>query len=241
MTTVPPPVGPQARDDLHRIAVHVLGRRRHALTGRFGLRPTPGGFGTPPFGDDAEVLRLSRGVLVRERAGATAALALPGADLAALAVFADVDLAAPFSAGHDTPPVGDPAAPLVADAGACAALGDWYAIAAVAIDAVVAALGAEGDASLAQLWPEHFDLGLDVAWGPAAGQRVNLGASPGDALVPEPYLYTGPHGPQRPGDPGYWDAPFGATLTRTALAGAEDPLAAAVAFLRRGIDLLRAG
>jgi hypothetical protein len=240
MTTVPPPVDPQARDDLHRIAVHVLGRRRHAVTGRFGLRPAAGGFGTPPFGDDAEVLRLSGGVLVRERAGATAALALDGADLAALAAFAEVDLDQAFSVGHDTPPVGDPAGPLAAAAAACAALGDWYAIGAVAIDAVVAALGAEGDASLAQLWPEHFDLGLDVAWGPGEGQRINLGASPGDAFVPEPYLYTGPHGPERPGDAAYWNAPFGATLTRTALATAPDPAAAAATFLRRGVDLLRA-
>ena len=36
------------RDELQRIATHVLARARFAATGRFGLRATPGGFGTPP-------------------------------------------------------------------------------------------------------------------------------------------------------------------------------------------------
>ena len=43
------------RDVLKRIATHVLARRRYAATGRFGLRATPGGFGTPAFGDTVEV------------------------------------------------------------------------------------------------------------------------------------------------------------------------------------------
>ena len=37
---------------LQRLAVHVLARRRHAVTGRFGLRPAPGGLATPAFGDE---------------------------------------------------------------------------------------------------------------------------------------------------------------------------------------------
>ena len=32
------------------MATHVLARRRHAVSGRFGLRATPGGIGTPAFG-----------------------------------------------------------------------------------------------------------------------------------------------------------------------------------------------
>ena len=57
--------------------------------------------------------------------------------------------------------------------------------------------------------------------GSSAGDdvRANLGASPGDAYEPEPYLYVGPWGPERPGDPGYWNAPFGAVLRRGELAG----------------------
>ena len=54
--------------------------------------------------------------------------------------------------------------------------------------------------SSSQLWPEHFDLACEI--GDAdAGTRANYGASPGDAAIPEPYLYVGPVG-RRAGAPG---------------------------------------
>ena len=56
------------------------------------------------------------------------------------------------------------------------------------------------------LWPEHFDLGITA--GP-----INYGASPGDAQVADPYLYVGPHDGPPPGDPAFWNAPFGAVRT----------------------------
>ena len=40
-----------------------------------------------------------------------------------------------------------------------------------------------------QLWPEHFDLSIDVG-DEAAGTRGTFGSSPGDAAHPEPYLYA---------------------------------------------------
>ena len=46
-----------AREELHRLAAHVLARRRYAVTARFGLRPAPGGLATPPFGE-GEVIRV---------------------------------------------------------------------------------------------------------------------------------------------------------------------------------------
>src|SRR5687767_2685851 len=57
------------RDALHRVAVHVLARRRHALCGKLGLRATPAGVGTAAAGPDHEVLRTSRGWLLCERTG----------------------------------------------------------------------------------------------------------------------------------------------------------------------------
>ena len=47
--------------------------------------------------------------------------------------------------------------------------------------------------------------------GPAG--RVNLGFSPGDSWCEEPYAYIGPWGSERPGDRGFWNAPFGAFVT----------------------------
>ena len=45
------------RDDLQRVAVHIVARARQQATGRFGLRVTAGGFGTPEFGPDLTRVR----------------------------------------------------------------------------------------------------------------------------------------------------------------------------------------
>jgi len=44
------------RDSLHQVAYFVLAPARYRRTGRMGLVPTPGGFGTPPL--DGRVLRV---------------------------------------------------------------------------------------------------------------------------------------------------------------------------------------
>lgn len=221
------------RDALQRVATHVLARARHASTGRFGLRATPGGFGTPAFGDAVEVLRVSGDALVRERDGRASAMPLHGATLADLAAFAGVDLTTPFSAGDDTVPIGDAHAALSIDAAEVARLADWWHLGWRILDTVAA--GAR-DAMAIQLWPEHFDAGTSVAIGEA--DRCNLGASPGDGFSDEPYLYLGPWSDARPGDAAYWNAGFGAVLTRREVLAAPDPFLAGVQFLRRGLDLL---
>lgn len=227
---------------LQRVATHVLARRRFVLSGKFGLRATPGGFGTPAFGPEHEVVRVAGTHLVRERtgdAGATTGLDLREATLAEAAALVEVDLGTPFEAGHDTPSVGDPEAPLAVDADAAAALAEWYRFGWAAIDAVVAELGPDATPSVLQLWPEHFDAGVDVAAAP--GRRVNLGASPGDGFSAQPYLYVGPWEADRPGDPSYWNAPFGAVVTHDELRTAPTPEVAAADFLRRGVGLLAGG
>ena len=83
-----------------------------------------------------------------------------------------------------------------------------------------------------QLWPEHFDLAVDV--GTQRG-RANLGVSPGDAACPVPYAYVGPWDEGRPGDPAFWNASFGAVATREAgFDSAED----VQAFFEAGIHQL---
>ncbi len=222
------------RDALQRVATHVLARARHAATGRFGLRATPGGFGTPAFGDAVEVLRVSRGSLLRERDGHASSIAIDGATLRALAAFADADLTVPFEAGHDTPPLGDIDAPLRVDVGEAVALAAWWHLGWQAIDAAVAD---QRDAMAIQLWPEHFDAGTSVAVGDDDGDRCNLGVSPGDGFSDEPYLYVGPWTDRRPGDESYWNAPFGAVLMRHEVEEGAD----ALSFFRRGLDALSGG
>ena len=224
------------RDALQRVATHVLARARFAATGRFGLRATPGGFGTPAFGDRVEVLRVAGEVLVRERDGGASAIALNGATLAGLAAFAGADLGAPFDVGRDTAPIGDPEEPLAIDADAATVLADWWHLGWRALDAAIAEAV---DPMAIQLWPEHFDAGTSVAVGPREGDRCNLGVSPGDSYSDEPYLYVGPWTDDRPGDPSYWNAPFGAVLRRSELMAGPDPYATGVSFLRRGLERLR--
>lgn len=226
-----------AREELRRVAAHVLGRRRHQVAERFGLRVTPGGFGTPAFGDD-EVLRLVPGALVHERDGRTRVEALAGATLADLARLVGADLDRPFSAGGDTPPLGDRDAPLRLRPEAVGAVTDWYALGAAALDAVLVTVEPQAMPSIVQLWPEHFDLACDVAYGRAEGRRVNLGASPGDAGIAEPYLYVGPWDGPPEGAAAFWNASFGATLRRSQLHG--DPVRQATEFFRRGLTLLDA-
>lgn len=227
------------RATLQRVATHVLARRRAALCAKFGLRATPGGIGTPACGPDHEVVRISGTRLIRETSGetnATTSLELDGATLAAAAQLAGVDLSEPLEVGHDTPPLGDPDQRLALDGAAARHVFRWFDLGWHVIDATLGSLGIDAAPTVVQLWPEHFDVGCDVAV--STDRRANLGASPGDSSSTEPYLYVGPWDDGRPGDPAYWNAPFGAVRGYAALRSATNPQELGSAFLRRGLDLL---
>jgi hypothetical protein len=119
-----------ARTELHRVAVHVVARARIEATGRFSLRVTPGGFGTPEFGSDARRVRVSGSNLVVESdavdAAAANAMAIDGSSLAELAQFAGVDLTETIDVGNDTPPLGDVKAPIALDTAAATELAEWF-------------------------------------------------------------------------------------------------------------------
>ncbi|HEV7762237.1 MAG TPA: hypothetical protein VGO78_24680 [Acidimicrobiales bacterium] len=238
----PPPLLPETlpatRTALQQVAVHVLARRRHAATGRFGLRPAPGGIATPAFGDDVEVLRTCGRYLVIEQGATT--VTTPLETLGRAAEAAGVDLAAHFSVGDDTPAPADPAAPLAIDDAAALVMGEWYAFGSSVIDEVVASTPAIVGSTTRQIWPEHFDLGGAVTLAGAGDPQANVGASPGDGFDPLPYLYLGPWTGDRPGDPAYWNAPFGAVLRAEQLVGLSptDGLGRAAEFFRHGLDLL---
>jgi hypothetical protein len=237
MVSDEPPEVPQTRRALHQLAVHVLGRRRHAFTGRFGLRAAPGGVATPAFGDDVEVVRTSGRYLVVERGNVT--VAAPITTLAAAAGMVGVDLTVDFSVGGQTPALVDPEQPLAVSDRAARGLGAWWSLGTTAIDEVVATEAVSAP-TVVQLWPEHFDVACTVTV--AGGAQANLGASPGDATDPLPYLYVGPWSSDRPGDPSFWNAPFGAVIHRADLATLPpgDRRSRAVAFFRRGLALLAA-
>lgn len=230
----------RSREELHRVAVHILARARIESTGRFSLRVAPGGFSIPDI-DDRRV-RVVGGHLVVESdepgAAVITARAIAGSTLRELARFAGVDLAASLDVGHDTPPLGAVDDPIEIDPAAAAGIGRWYEFAAGVLDQVAVAVATEGRAvTLVRLWPEHFDVAIETDARP--GLRVNLGASPGDGFHDRPYWYVGPWTDDRPGDPGFWSAPFGA-YRPTGMPGGDEAESGR-RFLLDGLARLRKG
>jgi hypothetical protein len=237
---------PDQRETLRVVAAHVLGQARQRHDELFDLQPAPGGFATPPVGEQRERVRVVGGSLLIERvdgndvrsiAASTTVVTIAGNTVAGLCEAIGFEPDPDFWVGHDTPPV-DAQATLHLDSMAATVLGEWYLLGQRAIDEVVASLP-DPDASVGRLWPEHFDYGIDLQATPSI--RCNLGASAGDSGHQEPYLYVGPWTADRPGSAEYWNASFGAVLGFGDLDVADDPIGTAVAFFVTGISLLRAG
>ncbi|MCU1395861.1 MAG: hypothetical protein JWM34_4289 [Ilumatobacteraceae bacterium] len=224
-----------------RIGAHLMARSRQAACARIDLVPMPGGFGTPAFGDDHCVIRLSGGLLVVERSGSggatTRSAAVDGRTLAELATLIGADLTTKLDVGGDTPDLGDVDSPLSFDAASLTQIGTWLAYGAQVLDRVVAEQPATAAPTRLRLWPEHFDLGVDLAVG-SNGARCNLGASPGDGFHETPYLYVSPWNGPPAGDAGYWNAPFGAVLGYDAVSAVPSAFDAGTAFIREGLRRL---
>jgi hypothetical protein len=167
------------RRALHRVAEEVMAPARERVNGKIGLRYTRGGFGTPFFGDDVQ-LRVAGDELVlqtreRERTMTISTLAQLARDLGAEVL--------PEGPTDETP--------LAVDAGASRFIGDWYGFGASVLEALRASVGDEAEPSRVQLWPEHFDIAVEIGL-EAANARAGYGASPGDDAHDEPYLYVVP-------------------------------------------------
>jgi hypothetical protein len=207
------------RAGLHRVAEHILAAALHAETGEIALMPSPGGFRTPPFGRDRRFLAVDGTELVVGDADSSRRAALT--TLRAAAEFAGIRPGAPAEVYRPATPF-DLDEPLTIDPAAARVLADWYQLSEQALRRFAAEIP-DDQPSAAVLWPEHFDLGITAG-------AINYGASPGDAQVAGPYLYVGPHDGPPPGDPAFWNAPFGAVRTIDRIGTAAD----AAAFFRDG-------
>jgi len=225
------------RIDLHRLAAYVIAPARHQANGKFGLRWTRGGFGTPffigPDGEDRQI-RVEGTTLVDQRGGADGTVrTAPITTLAAAADFLDSAIDPDTAAEHDSPALGDVSAALRVDQAAADYLGQWYGMAFAALEAVRADAGSV-DPSRPQLWPGHFDPAIEVG---DEDHRGSYGASPGDDGIPEPYLYLSVWWPDRVGldgdlDPAVWNSPSftGAILKASDFPAGEDPVEVAAGF-----------
>ena len=215
------------RTSWHTLAERVLAPARHHATGRIGLCPTPGGFATPPF-TTPEAPGRTLSVVGNELVNATdhGSLRHTVVTLGDAAAFAGVD---PRSdTGVYTPTTsGETTAVLPIDPHAAGVLADWFEFGHLVLTGWSATHPTTGP-SLIQLWPEHFDLALDL--GPETG-RANYGASPGDATHELPYLYVGPW--VATDDP-FWQGSTFAALDYHDLLRAPDPVKLALDFFAHG-------
>jgi hypothetical protein len=110
--------------------------------------------------------------------------------------------------------------PLDVDATSVAALADVYGFATNVLETLRAELPASAQAGRVQLWPEHFDVGLDLLRA-GGGASIVAGVSPGDEHYAEPYVYV--VGTEL------------VVLEYPALLAAADQRAAALEFLRANV------
>lgn len=222
-----------SRGDFHKLAYSVVAAARHQSNGKFGLRFTAGGFGTPFFGNDRQV-RMVGNVLVDQHDGDVRTHTPTTINDAAEFLGVEVSTVASES---DVPELGDRDRPLELDADTGAFLGNWYGFAVSVLEELRAETPAEANPSRVQLWPGHFDPAIEIG-DQDKGHRASIGASPGDHNSVEPYLYVGPWGAVSAHD--FWNAEgfTGAVLPFSALLEADDQRAAALAFYRTGVALL---
>jgi hypothetical protein len=215
-----PPGLAATRVALHRLAEHVISPARRHANGKIGLRYTRGGFGTPFFGDDVQV-RVAGSELVVDAGGVLRRAPITTLDAAADFVGRTL-LPDDVSLGPE---------PLDVDPAASAFLGDWYGFAASVLEELRAEAGPARDPSRVQLWPEHFDLAVELGL-EASGARAGYGLSPGDEQHPEPYVYVAPWVAPPAGE--LWQAAgfSGAEMSYGELLAASDQRQAVLEFLR---------
>jgi hypothetical protein len=180
-----PPRLTETRVALHRLAEQVISPARRRVNGKIGLRYTRGGFGTPFFGNDVQI--PVEGVELVVQAQGTERRA-PITSLAAAAEHI----------GHDAPPddIALASEPLLVDATASAFLGDWYGFAASVLEELRAEASADAKPSRVQLWPEHFDVAVELG-SEATGSARPTVSPPAMSSTPSPTC-TSLRGSRRP-------------------------------------------
>jgi hypothetical protein len=190
------------RRSLHAVAELLMAGPQYREHGTIRLWITPGG-----FGQVAGPLRVEGAELVGDRGRVPL-----GGTVDDLAAVVGVQPGAPAGLYHDHAELG-PADDLAVDPAAAELLASWFSNG----ERAMRALAPEASPVL---WPEHFDLGIQL-------DEVNYGISPGDAGHPRPYAYVGPWTPR---EGPFWNAPFGALRAADEL----PDVAAVTAFFREG-------
>jgi hypothetical protein len=207
------------RRSLHAVAEHILAGPQHRPAGTVRLAVTADGFGTVALTGDPSRLEVRGTTLVGSRPGGRIEVPLAGT-IAELAKAVGVEPGAPEGV-YDDGSGADASTRVEVDAAAAAVILRALAMGDAALRDLAVRHRAD-DPPTPVLWPEHFDVGIDL-------DEVNFGVSPGDGLIGEPYAYIGPR-QRRVG--AFWDQPFGAARRLSDLADS----AALAAFFEAGRD-----
>jgi hypothetical protein len=231
-----PPSLAETRTALHRLAAYVIAPVRHRANGKFGLRWTKGGFGTPFFGDNRQI--RVEGVNLVDQQGNDVRYQ-PIGSLQEAAGFLHTVIDPDTAAEHDSPPVGGPAAPLAVHPDSVAFLDGWFGMAFAALE-LLRSDRTSTDPSRPQLWPGHFDPAIEVG---TDDSRASYGASPGDDGSDEPYLYVSVWWPERVGvdaDDPFWNGQgfVGRIMKLSDVPADADPVRVAAAFWGEARDRL---
>jgi hypothetical protein len=216
------------RESLHRVAEQIVAPARKPHN-EIALIPTPGGFGTPPFVYEGQLLqvRVDGIELVVSTDGEERRLEI--SSLADAASFVGPRL---FFDGVPTDET-----PLDPDRDSAERLAELYAFAAATLEDVRSTAAIADEPGAIILWPEHFDVALESGEEGHAG-RATYGVSPGDEEHAEPYLYVLPWR-ERPRSE-VWNANgfAGAELAYAELVAAGDAAATAAEFFNDRRDAL---
>jgi hypothetical protein len=169
--------------ELHRLAVYVVSPAQRLVNSEIVLRAAAGGFSTFEF--DSRTVAVDGDELV------VGGVRHPITTLRSAAAAAGIEPDVGQQELFDVPPHGDLDEPLRVNATAARVLGEWYGYVSAALDDLRALAGPSDDASPVRIWPEHFDVAVDMG-NQAAGRRATYGGSPGDGHHGEPYLYVSP-------------------------------------------------
>ena len=230
----PPDGFAETRGQMHILAEHVLAAARHKANGKIGLRFTRGGFGTPFYGDDEQV-RIEGDEFVYQQGHRETRQKLTTAEDAAR--MAGIRCGAPSDVYRPTTSV-DPDQELHIDVDSARYLGDLYGLGTSVLEELRARATPEESPSRVQLWPEHFDVALELG-DESAGERAGYGLSPGDDNHSVPYLYVVPWD-ECPSD-SWWNGTYfaGASCDLSELLKTPDQRERALDFFEEGRRRLR--
>jgi hypothetical protein len=223
---------------LSQLAFFAMAPARFEQNGKVGLRYTFRGFGTPFYGRDRQVRIEDQYLVIQDGDSAIGHEITTIRDAARLA---GVDYRERWGPDwHDPPAPTDPDTPLEIDPAAVLVCSNIIGCAYSVLEQIRFEAREEEKPSRVQVWPEHFDVGLEIG-DEAHGRRAEFGVSPGYPAHPEPYVYVSPWVKEGLDDP-YWnaDAFGGSSLRYSELVTAENQRESALDFLRTGLELLRA-